>query len=235
MILAGISVVLTAYTQKITIKGTVTEAETSEPLALVSGTVSSASKKWHETTNQHGYFQLTIDKEATQVLFSQVGYEPYQAIISSDTLLVVRLKRYTLQEVEVKTSYQPASSPNLVSLSPSRLNQLPNIGGEQDIIKAIGTLPGVSAGSELSSGINVRGGANDQNLFYVDGAPIYSTGHLFNFLALFHADAIQRVNFYKGEFPVEFGGRLASVTDVTVSYTHLYVYKRQGLKFCSLP
>ena len=137
MILAGISVVLTAYTQKITIKGTVTEAETSEPLALVSVTVSSASKKWHETTNQHGYFQLTIDKEATQVLFSQVGYEPYQAIISSDTLLVVRLKRYTLQEVEVKTSYQPASSPNLVSLSPSRLNQLPNIGREKDIIKAV--------------------------------------------------------------------------------------------------
>lgn len=214
MILAGISLVFTAYTQKITVKGTVTEAETGEPLALVSVTVSSASKKWHEATNQHGYFQLTIEREATQVLFSQVGHEPYQVTISKDTLLIVRLKRYTLQEVEVKTSYQPASSPNLVSISPSRLNQLPNIGGEKDIIKAIGTLPGVSAGSELSSGINVRGGANDQNLFYLDGAPIYSTGHLFNFLSLFNADAIQRVNFYKGEFPVEFGGRLSSVTDV---------------------
>lgn len=86
MILAGVSLVFAAYTQKITIKGTVTEAETSEPLALVSVTVSSASKKGHETTNQHGYFQLTIDREATQVLFSQVGYEPYQVTMSSVSL-----------------------------------------------------------------------------------------------------------------------------------------------------
>jgi len=120
----------------------------------------------------------------------------------------------TLQEVGVRETSQRVSNLN-PTITRALLNNLPSVGGERDLLKAISLFSGVLPGSEPSSSINVRGGANDQNLFYLDGAPIYSMGHLFGFLSLFNPDALQKVDFYKSNFPVEFGGRLSSITDVT--------------------
>ena len=198
--------------QQLLVKGIVTEAATGEPLASVA--ISDSSKRVITTTNQFGYFSLIVKKTPALLLFSTVGYEPQLIKLTKDSVLNVGLQLQTLQEVEVKERYQQGRNTDQITIVPTLLNNLPSVGGERDLIKAISTFAGVTAGSELSSSINVRGGANDQNLFYLDGAPIYNTGHLFSFLSLFNPDAIQRVNFYKGDFPAEFGGRLSSVTDV---------------------
>ena len=49
----------------------------------------------------------------------------------------------------------------------------------------------------------------------MDGATVYNTGHLLNFISVFNPDALKKVDFYKGGFPARFGGRLSSVMDVT--------------------
>lgn len=205
--------VSTSYAQQFSVKGTVTEAGTGEPIA--SATISDSTKRPIATTNQFGYYSFVANKTWSQFYVSAIGYESQSvAVPTSGGALNIVLQLPTLQEVEIKASYQRSLLTNQVTLTPTGLSKLPSVGGERDLLKAIGTFAGVAVGSELSSGINVRGGSNDQNLFYLDGAPVYSTGHLFGFLSIFNPDAIQRVQFHKGDFPVEFGGRLSSITEV---------------------
>src|SRR5690606_25748826 len=64
------------------------------------------------------------------------------------------------------------------------------------------------------SGIYVRGGGPDQNLFLLDGVPVYNASHLFGFFSVFNPTAVKTVKLYKGGFPARFGGRLSSVIDI---------------------
>ena len=83
-----------------------------------------------------------------------------------------------------------------------------------DLIKAIQMLPGVSGGSELSSGLYVHGGTGSDNLFLLDGVPLYQVSHLAGLFSSFNTDVIENADFYSSGFPARYGGRLSSVVDV---------------------
>jgi hypothetical protein len=87
--------------------------------------------------------------------------------------------------------------------------------GERDIFKVAALMPGVQTIGEGSAGFNVRGSASDQNLFLINEIPVLNTGHLFGFFSAFSPDMVNGLNLYKGNFPAEYGGRLASVFDIT--------------------
>ena len=53
--------------------------------------------------------------------------------------------------------------------------------GRPDIIRTLQLTPGVSAGTEGISGLYVRGGNSDENLFLVDGNPVYQVNHIGGF------------------------------------------------------
>ncbi len=94
------------------------------------------------------------------------------------------------------------------------INAIPVLGGEADLIKTLQLLPGTIRGVEGSSDLFVRGGAADQNLVLLDGAPIYNTSHLFGFLSVFNPDVLDKVEAINGAFPARYGGRLSSILDV---------------------
>lgn len=83
-----------------------------------------------------------------------------------------------------------------------------------DVIKVIQTLPGVASGTELMSGLYVHGGNGSDNLFILDGVPLYQVSHLAGLFSSFNADVVDGVDFYKSGFPGRYGGRLSSVIDV---------------------
>ena len=87
--------------------------------------------------------------------------------------------------------------------------------GSPDVIKMLQQLPGVASGTELMSGLYVRGGDGSDNLFLLDGVPMYQVSHLIGLFSSFNADIIDNVDFYKGGFPARYGGRMSSVVDVT--------------------
>ena len=91
-----------------------------------------------------------------------------------------------------------------------------------DVIKTIQRLPGVASGTELLSGLYVHGGTGSDNLFLLDGVPLYSTSHLIGLFSSFNADVVQDVDFYKSGFPARYGGRLSSVVDVSTREGDLY-------------
>ncbi len=100
------------------------------------------------------------------------------------------------------------------SLSASEILRMPVIFGEPDVVKALHALPGVSAGMEGFSGLYVRGGENDQNLFLLDRLPLHNVSHLGGIFSTFNAYSLQKADLYKSAFPAWIGGKVASVTDM---------------------
>lgn len=102
------------------------------------------------------------------------------------------------------------------TLSGNIIQRMPVILGEPDVIKTLALLPGVSQGVEGFASMYVRGGNNDQNLFLIQGLPIYHVSHLGGLFSSFNTAIISDVDFYKSSFPSAFGGRLSSITDIHI-------------------
>ncbi len=130
----------------------------------------------------------------------------------------LEIKDIRTDEVVVQGDREPSptSSISAVDLRPDFIQQLPAIGGETDIFRALQLLPGVKAVSEISSGLYVRGGSPDQNLTLLDGVIVYNPSHLGGFLSTFNSDAVRDIRLIKGAFPAEYGGRISSVLDMTM-------------------
>ncbi len=84
-----------------------------------------------------------------------------------------------------------------------------------DVIKTLQTLPGVASGTELLSGMYVHGGIGSDNLFLLDGVPLYQVSHLAGLFSSFNTDIIDNVDFYKSGFPARYGSRMSSIVDVS--------------------
>lgn len=93
-----------------------------------------------------------------------------------------------------------------------------------DVIKSIQLLPGVATGTELLSGLYVHGGDGSDNLFLLDGVPIYQVSHLAGLFSSFNTDVIENIDFYKSGFPARFGSKMSSVVDVTTKDGDFYDY-----------
>lgn len=101
-----------------------------------------------------------------------------------------------------------------ISLDNDMILSLPVMFGEPDIVKSLQTQPGVSQGIEGFTGLYVRGGDNDQNLFLYQGLPLYHVSHIGGIFSSFNVSTVSRVDFYKASFPARYGGRISSITDV---------------------
>lgn len=168
----------------------------------------------------NGYFQLLHSSKEPdkklQLIVSALGYETDTITLPANTrqnAYIIRLKPLFLATVEVK-----ATAANLNKhLSPSveRLKQVPVLLGQPDLVKSLTLFPGVSGGQEGLSELYIRGGDADQNLVLLDGSTIYNLGHLFGFLSVFNPDVVRSFDLHKDFIPARFGGRLASVLNVT--------------------
>jgi hypothetical protein len=173
--------------------------------------------------DRNGQILLNLQQNNYKIIANYPGSKPkyLQINLQKDTAITVYLssatKHYFISEVEV-TGRHFNKSENVYSglerVKPITINRLPALFGEKDIIKTLNTLPGVTSGSEGSADINVRGGTTDQNLFLIDGNTIYRPSHLFGFFSTIVPEIVEEVNFYKGNFPVNYGGKLSSVIDI---------------------
>ena len=138
------------------------------------------------------------------------------ASAQSDTLKTVnRLKEVVVRGYGAERNLK-APEMGRMSLSSKMIANLPVMFGEPDIVKALQTLPGVSQGMEGFTGLYVRGGDNDQNLFLYQGLPLYHVSHLGGIFSSFNVETVDRVDFYKASFPARYGGRISSITDIAM-------------------
>ncbi|MCQ2227005.1 MAG: TonB-dependent receptor plug domain-containing protein [Bacteroidales bacterium] len=123
---------------------------------------------------------------------------------------------HTLGEVEVVGFMQKVNTiqAGLEAFRPQMLKNIPLAMGEADVMKVTMMMPGVSSTGEASSGINVRGGATDQNLMLYNGNTIFYPMHMFGLFSAFNTDMIAETELYKGSMPSQYGGRLSSVMNI---------------------
>lgn len=206
--------------EKFSLSGTISDSNTNE--TLIGVTVIIEELKTGTTTNEYGFYSITLPKGNYTVRYTYIGFQDIveQINLTENIRKNVSLKEtdYQLDEIIVSENIEkpniekPEMSVNKISVN--TIKKLPVVLGETDILKSILTLPGVTNAGEGQSGFNVRGGAADQNLILLDEATIYNSSHLFGFFSVFNADAIKDLKLYKGGVPARFGGRVASVLDI---------------------
>lgn len=150
------------------------------------------------------------------------GYDTFRDTLSwgvGDTLVrdvSLGARPFKMNEVTVRAdpyARDRAVQPGFVQLGVKELQKAPGA-VEQDVIRSLQLLPGVSAASDFSSGLYVRGGGPDQTLVLLDDTPVYNPTHAFGFFSTFNSDAVRDVTLYKSAYPAQYGGRLGSVLDV---------------------
>lgn len=171
-------------------------------------------------TNDAGYFALPgVPSGRQDVRVSFIGF------LSRDTTVTVGsppvfvdLLPATVSagDIVVQSAVQRADLtvvPGLVSIPVRRLEELPASFGGKDIFEVLRLLPGIQRTGEATGGLLVRGSSPDQNLYLIDGAPIYHPWHAFSLISTFQTETFKDVKFYRGSFPAEYGGRLSAVLD----------------------
>jgi len=212
-----------AAQQKFTWRGYVKDSLSGETLINASILVNNETRG--VTTNQYGYFSLTLPVGNYKLIFSYVGYLPkiisfdFNKDISKDILLMPASS--TIKDVVVISSQKRLNNVKSAQMGQVDLNintakSLPSFMGETDILKTLQLLPGVRNAGEGNSGFYVRGGGPDQNLILLDEAVVYNSGHLFGFFSVFNSDAVKNLTLIKGGMPAQYGGRLSSVIDIAM-------------------
>lgn len=208
------------FAQSHSISGYVRDEANGE--SLIGATIFDRRSGKGTTTNNFGFYSFTVIGDSAILSYSFVGYNSknISVRVKGDTSMVVLLQGgRVLDEITIQ-GYQEkiheTSRTGTVNLPVTQIKTIPAFAGEQDVLKALQLLPGVSGGNEGSSNILVRGGSADQTLILMDGVPIYNPTHLYGFFSSFNPDAVNNVELVKSGFPARYGGRLSGIADITL-------------------
>jgi hypothetical protein len=208
-----------------TITGKVTDGKTGEP--VIGAVIQVTNLSQGAVSNVQGNYKLSLAPGLYSFEVSSVGYEKslynvkvvghgemnfelFDKSIALDDIIIYG------QRVDRNVSSHQMS---LVELDARTIKQLPSISGGRDVLKGLTTMPGVKSIGEFSSGINVRGGGEDQNLYLVNGTPLFNTSHVFGLFSVINPDAVEKLSLYKGHIPAAYGERVSSVVDIRTTET----------------
>ena len=210
----------------VTISGFVSNAENGERIPYISVVIRGTNLGVF--TNKEGYFIInSVPTGKIEIAFSNIAFK--QLIITEmvkdeldNKFLKVELEKFTIKmegiSVYAEKYKEEINSREIIVSNVLRttedLQAIPQI-ADSDVFRAIQVLPGVSALSDFSSGLYIRGGSPDQNLILLDEIDVYNPNHFGGIFSTFNTDAIENVELLKGGFPAKYGGRLSSVLDVT--------------------
>ncbi len=220
--------------EKYTVSGYVKESGSGEYLIGANVYVKEILKG--TTTNQYGFYSLTLEKGTYHIGISFLGFmDTVYAVfldknirLNADLMSKSMMAKEVLIEAERADKNLKGTEMGTTEISIETIKSIPAFMGEVDILKTIQLLPGVQSAGEGNAGYYVRGGGPDQNLILLDESVVYNASHLFGFFSVFNADAVKNVTLIKGGMPASYGGRLASVLDVSMKEGNNRSYHAEG-------
>jgi hypothetical protein len=161
------------------------------------------------------------------VACSFIGFKKavfYEIIVTSTkpTTLDIPLieESETLEAFEVKGAPFNKTLESPVSMRTINASEIyRNPGGNRDISKVIQVLPGVGSTASFRNDIIVRGGAPNENRFFLDGIEVPNINHFATQgssggpVGMINVNFIREVDFYSGAFPANRGNALSSVLE----------------------
>lgn len=210
-----------------TLRGTVTDAVSSAPIAAAAVTIQ-GTRLGTLTTDAGRYALPNLPTGAVTLVVSRLGYTTETrrlTVAVADTVLtldialrpaIAELRTVTVAGAQSKEREEFRLSPNagVLTVRGESLKRVPVI-GEPDVLRVVQLLPGVVATNDFTAGYNVRGGESDQNLVLLDGYPIYNPFHLGGLFGTFIDETVGEFELIPGGFPARYGTRLSSVLSVT--------------------
>jgi len=201
---------------------------------LISATVAAGTGSYGTATNDFGYYALPLRRGTHKLIFSYLGFK--------QTVLEVDLKKNetrnvalppsasALPEIEIHSVSQSPGNDDLgkMTLRPEDVNMLPELAGESGLVKNLEHLPGIKQHSDVSAFFYVRGGERDQNVIFIDDAPIYNPSHLLGLSSMVIPDFAQQITVYKSDMPANLGDRLASIVSIRTRDGNLNRFRMSG-------
>lgn len=205
--------------------GQLTDATNNDP--IVFATIKILDPLKGVESDEDGNYELSdLDPGLYNIEFSAFGYETttrFEIEVSNakKTFLNVQMKSVAFGELDsvvikvnpfTKTQESPVS---LRTLQASEITRFP--GGNRDISKVIQALPGASPTVAFRNDIIIRGGAPNENRFYLDGVEVPNINHFATQgasggpVGLLNVNFIEKVDFYSGAFPANRGNAASSV------------------------
>ncbi len=203
-----------------TVDGYLRDAKSGEP--VISAHIYDAVNKIGTSSDQFGYYSITLPRGRQTLSIKGLGMKDTwrKIILYGDGKLNIELQESVTSLKEVKISAEKVANVRSVEMGINKVDvksikQIPTAFGEADVLRVVLTLPGVQSVGEATTGFNVRGGSADENLILLNGSAIYNPSHFFGFFSAFNPDIVQGIELYKSSIPEKYGGRLASVLEVT--------------------
>ena len=230
IIIAAVSVNASAQTDGYTINGRVIDRLTREgiPYAAV---VIVGMEGIGVSADSSGVFTI-YDVRPGIVQFSaiQMGYRtvvtpeykvtPYTPLVEIEMDEdMTELEASTVKPSPFLRTVESPLSVRIISISD--IDKIP--GANKDVARIVRSYPGVSYSPiGYRNDLIVRGGGPSENVFFVDGIEIPNINHFATQgasggpVSILDSDMIREINFYTGSFPVNRGGALSSVMDITL-------------------
>ena len=212
--------------QTSTIKGRVFNSINNEAVPFANIFIDSTSVG--TTSDFEGNYRITDLKPGTySIICSFIGFKrqiSFEVPVTSarTTTLDFALveESTTLNQVVITASpfnKREESPVSLRTISSSEIYRNP--GGNRDISNVIQILPGVASSSSFRNDIIVRGGAPNENRFYLDGIEVPNINHFATQgssggpVGMINVNFIREVDFYAGAFPANRGNALSSILE----------------------
>jgi len=219
--------------EKFLVSGRITNKRTGE--VLIGAAVIENESGSGTITDVNGEFELKLRGGDYSISVHHMAMKEmqYGLRVLSDGLVNLELEDELIALEEITVSDHRRSNVEGLLMGYERIStksmkEIPVVLGEKDILKVAQMLPGVQNAGEGTSGFNVRGGSADQNMFYINNISVYNTSHLFGFFTAFSPDIISDFSLYKNNIPSKYGGRIASIFDITTRQGNKTNFFAQG-------
>jgi hypothetical protein len=215
-----------SYSQSGVLKGYVKDATSNEEIPFANVYVEQL--KSGVATDFDGFFEFKDMKPGLYTIkCSFVGYESktfaeINVNPNKPTILNIKLieSSTSLDVVEITASpFQKSEESPVSKRSISATEIYRNPGGNRDISKVIQSLPGVASTVSFRNDIIIRGGAPNENRFYLDGIEIPNINHFATQgssggpVGMINVNFVREVDLYSGAFPANRGNALSSVME----------------------
>lgn len=219
--------------RKARVRGNIRSSNSGE--ALIGAAVFVNETAQGTISDVNGNFLLELDPGNYTIVVHHMAMKDteYGLVVLSDGSLDLLLDEDLIELEEITVTDTRHSNVKGIFMGYERISvksmkEVPVVLGEKDVLKIVQLLPGVQNAGEGSSGFNVRGGTADQNMFYINNISIYNTSHLFGFFTSFSPDIVSDFSLYKNSVPAKYGGRIASIFNITTRQGNKKHFFAQG-------
>lgn len=207
--------------RSVIIRGMVTDSLSGEPIAYANVFIKDTTIG--SPTNTSGYYAIAgVPRGKITLVASFIGYEvkEVQLVVRTDEVYQVNFELVpsTLELDNISVIGQETTRPNETDLgleitTMQEIEMLPR-GVELDVLRALQYSPAVKNTGDVNARFFVRGGNSDQNLVLLNNAPLYNPYHALGLFSIIDPENVSLLEFHKGGFTAEYGGRISSVLNL---------------------